>query len=105
MFLSIFLEVGLEFQAIVVQEDALFGFNFLEFVEAHGGWEISHPRHNLVVWVGKEVAIPSSGECPKLFSQMAFIRNGMCRGLQHTCIPNQSISKYYSHTKKGVIYR
>ena len=46
-----------------------------------------------VVPAGKGVAIPSSGECPEPFSETAFIRIGMCRGIQHTCIAYQSMSK------------
>ena len=49
-------------------------------------------RHSFVALVGKVVAIPSSGECPKPFSDTAFIRVGKCRGIQHTCIAYQSMS-------------
>ena len=66
---------------------------------------INHPRHNLAVPVGKGVAIPSSGERPEPFSQMAFIGNGTCRSIQHTRIAHQSMSKGSSHTKTGIIYR
>ena len=66
---------------------------------------ISHPRHNLVVLAGKGVAITSSGERPEPFSQTAFIGNGMCRGIQHIYIAHQSMSKGYSHTKAGILYR
>ena len=66
---------------------------------------INHPGHNLIVPVGKGMAISSSGECPKPFSQTVFIGNGMCRYIQHTCIAHQSMSKGYSHTKTGILYR
>ena len=46
-----------------------------------------------VVPAGKGVAIPSSGECPEPSSETTFIRIGMCRGIQHTCIAYQSMSK------------
>ena len=45
-----------------------------------------------VVPAGKGVAIPSSGECPEPFSDMAFIRVWKCRGIQHMCIAYQSMS-------------
>ena len=61
------------------------------------------PGHNLAVLGGKWVAIPSGGECPEPFSQMAFIGNVMCRCI--TCIAHQSMSKGYSHSKTGIIYR
>ena len=66
-------------------------------------WEINCPRHNLVVLAGKGVAIPSGGEQLKPFSQMVFPGNCMCRGIPHTCIPHQSMSKGFSHTKTGII--
>ena len=69
------------------------------------GWEISRPGHNLAVPVGKGVAIPSSGERPEPLSQMAFIGNGLWRCTQHTWIAHKSVSKGYSHTKTGIIYR
>ena len=65
----------------------------------------THPRNNLIVLTGKGVASPSSGECPELFSQTAFIGNGMCMGIQCTYIAHQSMSKAYSHTQAGITYR
>ena len=66
----------------------------------HCGWEY-------IVWdticclVGKGVANPSSGECPKPFYKTAFIRISMRRGIQHTCIAYQSMSeRLYSQKKK-----
>ena len=52
-------------------------------------------RTQSVVPAGKGVAIPCSGECPKPFSEMAFIGIGM----QHACIAHQSMSKGYSYIK------
>ena len=57
-------------------------------------------RTQSVVPVGKGVAIPSSGECPKPFSERAFIGIGMCRDIQHICIAHQSMSKSYSCRKQ-----
>ena len=48
----------------------------------------------------KGVVIPSSGECPEPFSETAFIGIGMCRGVQHTCMAYQSMSKGYSCRKQ-----
>ena len=52
----------------------------------------SCPRCNLVAPLGKGVAILSSGECPEPFSDIAFIRVGKGRGIQHMCIAYQSMS-------------
>ena len=50
--------------------------------------------------VEKGVAISSSGECLRPFSEMAFIEISMCRGTQHTCIAHQSMSTGYSDRKQ-----
>ena len=52
----------------------------------------NHPGLSLLAPEGKGVAIPSSEECPEPFSDMAFIRVGKCRGIQHMCIAYQSMS-------------
>ena len=57
-------------------------------------------RTQSVVPAGSGVAIPSSGECPEPFSEMAFIGIGMRRDIQHTCIAYQSMSKGYSCRKQ-----
>ena len=52
---------------------------------------------------GKGVATPSSGECPKPFSETAFIGISRCRNIQHTYIAHQSMSKGYSYFKKLIL--
>ena len=49
---------------------------------------------------GKRVAIPSSGECPKPFSEMAFIEIRMFRGIQYARKAHQSMSKGHSYRKQ-----
>ena len=44
-----------------------------------------------VVPSGKGVAIPSSGECPKPFSKMAFIAIRVCKGIHYACIAHQTM--------------
>ena len=58
--------------------------------------EAELPWTQSVVLAGKGVAIPSSGECPESFSEIAFIGIGMCRGIQHAFIAHQSMPKGYS---------
>ena len=53
-----------------------------------------------VVLMGKGVVIPSSGACPKPFSQTAFIWIGMHRGIQYACKAHQSMSKGHSYRKQ-----
>ena len=49
-----------------------------------------------VVLEGKGLVIPSSRECRKPFSEMAFTGMGMCRGIQRASIAHQSMPKGYS---------
>ena len=59
------------------------------------------PWTQSVVLTGKGVVIPSSGESPKPFSEMAFIGICMHRGIQYAKLINQCLkaivteSRYY----------